>query len=710
MLFRFLLSLVGLALPLGTLAQTPTDTTSRTDSLRIGPDVEAVADDLGPQRGDPAQLAERLTELAAHPLDVNTASATDLTQIPSVSPLIARRIVQFRRTHGPFASLHALQRVEGMTQRRFLQARPYLQTRERDASGEASRESEAPRPSLRRIASNLQVTVMQRAERRLDLGRGYQADTTRTTFLGSPTRLTTRLRARDGRFVRAALTFDKDPGEAFAWDPARQTYGFDHVAGAVSLYDVGRLRTLVVGDYSAAFGQGLALWRGIAFGKGRQAVESLVRTGRGVVAHASTEENQFFRGVAATVEPVSNLAITAFGSRRTLDASLGAPAVDATGAGVRPAVTLQQSGLHRTPAEYARKDALHETVIGGAAEATWSDVTIGGTVHQTRFDRPLDPGDAPYERFDFAGDASTMLSLYATAPLDPYTVFGEVARSRAGALGGVGGVSVAVDRTEVLLLGRLYPRSFVSLHGYAFGERNGSAQNERGVYLGVRQRLAEDWNVAAYVDQYRFPWLRFTVPRPSRGIDARLVVEHTPRPWLKHYVQVRSETREVGTTVDDPGGRLVDTVAPETRQSVRWHGTYTHSDALTLRSRIEGTRVESGGTSSYGVLLYQGVRVTPVDALQLDARLAFFDTDNFDARVFAYEHDLLYAFSVPAFFGHGQRAYLLARYRPLPRLTVEAKYGVTRFEDVSHIGSGLNETPGQRLREVGVQVRWRLGQ
>jgi hypothetical protein len=238
-------------------------------------------------------------------------------------------------------------------------------------------------------------------------------------------------------------------------------------------------------------------------------------------------------------------------------------------------------------------------------------------------------------------------------------------------------------------------------------------------------QVARTWHIAAYVDQYRFPWLRFAVPRPTSGVDVRLVVEHEPRLWLRHYLQVRTETQGAGATVVAPSGRRVDGIRRETRRSLRWHGSFVFSRALTLRSRLEGVwaaersvdpeppsepspGAESPSDARFGVFLSQDVRWTPHPSLAFEARLAAFDTDDYATRVFAYEYDLLYSFTVPALQGRGRRSYVLVRAQPSARWTVEAKYAVTRYRGVDAVGSGGLKTPGDRIREIRLQVRWRL--
>jgi hypothetical protein len=674
----------------------------RADSAGVSARLERVLDVRAPDGQRTRRTVDALTRLAVRPLDPNRARAAQLSTIPRVSPALARRIVQYRSREGQVASLRALTAVDGLTRERLRAIRPYL----RLSSSQHDASDDGRWPSWDAVTSALDVRLLQRATRELDPGRGFRAGRAEGGFPGSPARLTTRVSLSYGRQFEAALTLDKDPGEAFRWHPASQTYGFDHWAGNLTLRDVGPVETLIVGDYTAEYGQGLALWQGLSFGKGGNPVSPLVRDGRGLVPYQSSSENPFFRGLATTVSITPALSATAFASRRRRDATL-----DSTG-GRAPSLvarTLSTGGLHRTPSQRRRKDALGLTTVGGALEYRTSRGVVGAVGYQDRFDRPLRPTDTPYRRFDLAGRRATMGSVFATAFLDPYTLFGEVARSPGGSYGGLVGASLSHEAgVEALLLARRYPRSFSALHNGAIGE-SGDTQNEVGVYTGVRLQVTEDWHVAAYVDQYRFPWLRFSVPRPSGGIDTRVVAEYEPRPWLSTEVQVRAERETAGAERRGPSGRRLAAVRTEARQSARWETEYTFREGLTLRTRLQGSRFAAGGDAPHwGVLLAQGLRLRPVDDLQLDARIALFDTDGYAARIYAYEHDLLYSFSVPVLYGQGRRSYVLARYEPTAALTLEAKYGVTWYPHRSTIGSGRTATDGPRVRELRLQLRLRL--
>lgn len=698
--------LVLLLMASPTAAQVSRDTTEAVE------DVEAVLGGLETETGDPTQLIEALTELALNPLDINVASAEELAQIPALGPVLAQSIVAFRVAFGAFRSISEMRAIEGMTEDAFLDARLYLTIDETLAVTQREQARFPASPSVEQMVDGLRFEAIQRFGRRLDLGRGYDNNTTRTTYAGSPDRLYTRLRLRSRRTVSLNVTLEKDPGERFDWDPETATFGYDYLSAHAALQDYGRIKALVIGDYVANYGQGVALWRSSAFGKGREPVRPLVRFGNGIIPYGSTDENSFLRGIAATVRITPGLATSVFASRHALDAGFvkSDTTTDHPFEDLTQATALSLSGLHRTASEIAGKDAVRETLVGGGLEYQRATAKLGLVGYHSQFNRAFQPGDQPYQRFRFSGTEATVASVYASASVHNIHLFGEVARAPEGIFGGIGGVMMRFSHAaEAVILARHYPRNFVSLHGYGLGERNGATQNETGYYMGVQVQAAPQWKASFYFDQYRFPWARFSVPLPSSGYEALAVVEHRPRRWLTVYLQGRTETKEAGTQIADEHGRLLDAVQPETRQSLRLHSDYQFSRRLRLRARGEVIRFSAPNQDEeYGLLLYQDIRWLPAKRLQIDLRIAFFDSDSFDARVFMYENDLIYTLSVPAFSGQGQRTYILMRWAPMDILTFQAKYAATYYENVQTVGSGLNEVVGQRLREIRAQIQLRF--
>ena len=59
-------------------------------------------------------------------LDVNQATAEDLDGLPGIGPVLARRIVDYRQSHGPFKKIDELENVSGIGPKKLEQLRPYV--------------------------------------------------------------------------------------------------------------------------------------------------------------------------------------------------------------------------------------------------------------------------------------------------------------------------------------------------------------------------------------------------------------------------------------------------------------------------------------------------------------------------------------------------------------------------------------------------------
>jgi competence protein ComEA len=60
------------------------------------------------------------------PVNVNTASRTELTAVPGIGKTLAQRIVEFREKNGPFRRIEDLMRVKGIGEKSFEKMRSHL--------------------------------------------------------------------------------------------------------------------------------------------------------------------------------------------------------------------------------------------------------------------------------------------------------------------------------------------------------------------------------------------------------------------------------------------------------------------------------------------------------------------------------------------------------------------------------------------------------
>ncbi len=78
-------------------------------------------------------------------------------------------------------------------------------------------------------------------------------------------------------------------------------------------------------------------------------------------------------------------------------------------------------------------------------------------------------------------------------------------------------------------------------------------------------------------------------------------------------------------------------------------------------------------------------------------RYCIFKTDNWDSRIYTYENDLLYNFSIPALSGEGSRSYIMIAWEAVRFADVRIKYAFT--------GLMQNRNYASETKELKVQIR-----
>ncbi|HKW62144.1 MAG TPA: helix-hairpin-helix domain-containing protein [Candidatus Acidoferrum sp.] len=62
----------------------------------------------------------------AKPVNINTASSQELQQVPGIGPATAQKILQMRKSYGPFKSVDDLLVIRGLGEKRLDKMRRYL--------------------------------------------------------------------------------------------------------------------------------------------------------------------------------------------------------------------------------------------------------------------------------------------------------------------------------------------------------------------------------------------------------------------------------------------------------------------------------------------------------------------------------------------------------------------------------------------------------
>ena len=142
----------------------------------------------------------------------------------------------------------------------------------------------------------------------------------------------------------------------------------------------------------------------------------------------------------------------------------------------------------------------------------------------------------------------------------------------------------------------------------------------------------------------------------------------------------------------------------------RLHIERNITKALEIRSRLDwGFSSVGDEPASSGFAIYQDILFRPIGfPLSFTTRFSIFDTQGFQTRFYAYENNLLYNFSIPAYYNRGTRFYLNLRYRATRSLTVEGRIAQTFWKNQPTIGSSLEQIDGQTRTQASAQIRFQF--
>ncbi|MDQ3194342.1 MAG: hypothetical protein M3P82_04995, partial [Bacteroidota bacterium] len=105
-----------------------------------------------------------------------------------------------------------------------------------------------------------------------------------------------------------------------------------------------------------------------------------------------------------------------------------------------------------------------------------------------------------------------------------------------------------------------------------------------------------------------------------------------------------------------------------------------------------------------GLLFYSDVRFIPIPGIVFDTRFIFFDTNNYDSRIYQFENDIKGVMSNAALYGKGRRWYVVLKYKPFPFAEISAKYAETFINGAKKIGTGNDEIKGDINNRLSLSI------
>lgn len=632
-------------------------------------------------------------------INLNRTDAEELSSLFLLNEFQINALFYHIDQFGPLQDIWEAQAVEGWDLVTIYNLLPFVKV---------SAPSEMTGVKLKDVLKDGKHDLFLRHQRILEDRQGYspvEEGSSSSRYLGDPGRYYARYRFTFGRNISIGATAEKDPGEEFF--AGNNSNGFDFYSGHIFYQDRTRIRKVAIGDYQAQFGQGLTLWSGLAFGKNAAAM-NIKRTALGVRPYTSVDENRFLRGAAITLGE-KNWELTAFYSRKRIDANL-VSVVDTSlaGEGQNPVVSsFQLSGFHRTVSEMFDKDAIQETYMGVNLNYKAKRFQFGLTGVASEFGADVQRNLSINNQFDFNASENQVLGADYSWGRRNLNFFGETTISKNGGWATLNGLLLSLDpKATMALMYRNFSRDFQNPIANAFAESS-RPQNEEAIYMALKLKFSKQWVLSTYADFYEFGWLRFATDAPTRGRDYLAQLNYKPSRKTEFYIRYRNRIRQRNGQVFDD---VIDTPVDNLQENFRLNASVLVHPNIKLNSRMEMVHFRAADADlERGFLIYQDVVFKKIGwPVSFSGRFALFETDSYNARVYAYENTVLYAFSIPAYFSTGARYYAMMKYKIKKGVDLWVRYARWSYTDRQTVGSGLEEINGSNRSELMMQLRLRF--
>lgn len=641
---------------------------------------------------DYTTLVEDLYYFYDNPINLNQTSKEELSRLNLLNEMQIVSLFDYIKRNGPLVTIYEIQLIPGWDVEAIYVLQPFIRVAPTEEKQKV-RLSSIVKYGKHEVVSRI-VDLFEEQEgfrrNKLDPDDGY---------LGSSYQLFARYRFTYKDKISFGWAGRKDRGEEFF--KGSQPQGFDFNSAHLFIRDVGIFRKIAIGDYQLQFGQGLTLWTGLAFGKTAY-VMNVKRYPVGIRQYTSTNAFNFNRGAAAEVR-LGKFDISGFFSHKKIDGSV-ADQDSLTGEDLEVS-SLLETGYHRTHTELAKKGTIGETMYGGHVTFRGGKFNLGFTGVETVYSASVTPSDQPYNLYKFRGDRIFNAGVDYDVLLGKFYVYGEMSMSDNGGFAMTHGVQASLHPNFTLaMLYRNFGAKYQNNNSNAISDRL-IDNNESGLYVGFETTPVKNFKLQGYLDIFSYPWLRSGISSPAQGYETLGQLSYIPNRKVETYVRVRHQFRPLDGKVDNT---YTDPLVHQARTSYRFNFTCEVSREVKIRSRFEySTNNRPDKETGHGFMFYQDFIYKPSKVpVNLSARIALFQIDDSDARIYTYENDVLYSFSVPGFNDKGMRWYLNLKIEPAKNLDVWFRIAQTYYENRNTIGSGLDEINGNVRTEFKIQAKY----
>ena len=626
-------------------------------------------------------------------LNLNKITDYELRQLLFLKQSEVLSIINHKKLYGDFESIYELQAIANLSDENIFFLKHFVTVMEGNKQLKLSEIKEIGKTE---IVFQHENDFEQRA--------GYNTEALKAQnkqyYLGSPYRYVLRAKQKIGKNIDIGFNAEKDAGEQFF--NGNQKSGFDFYSAQIQIKNVWRFSQIIIGDYQANFGQGLTFGSGLSARKSAY-VLNVNRYFQSIRPYRSINEFEFMRGAAINYD-YKSWQVVGFVSNKKINTNF--QNADTNQINTLDGFTgFNATGLHRTANEIADKENVTQTIFGIHIQKDLKLLQIGFTGIKTNYSSPFLPSNNLYQKYNFTGSELINGGIDYKLTLGNALLSGEVSVSNNGAIAYTHSLLMALDqKLDICLLYRNFDRNYQVTYNNPFAE-NSDGRNETGLYFGLSYKPKKAILFNQYIDFYQSKWLRFLVDAPSKGVDFLNELQYNPNKLLSIYLRYRVEVKE-RNEINNPEA-LNDVLATQNKQQLRFQLKYKLSILLEAETRLEQSFFNTKNTpATSGFLIYQDLKYKLNGGkMTFSARLAIFDIDDYNSRIYAYEDNVPYTFSVPLYQNSGTRFYFMVKYQVNKKVKLFARYSKTQYQNINTIGSGLEEINGNSQSDLNLQLQ-----
>ncbi len=682
------------------------DSTKLYDFDAISIQLENIAENHNAQF-DYSDLVSDYVIYLKNPININGNDVHILRDIYLINNVQLNNLRSYLTNYGKILSIQELMFIEGFDEITIKQLEPFICLNQERVNKQVN---------LKKI-KYLRHEILLRSSRILEKKDGYSlprdsaAGHKGSVYLGDPYGLYLRYKINLDNKIIGGLTLDKDAGELIFKKNISDTInelihsklnnGYDFLSAFISLKNVWKFKSVIIGDYHLEFGQGLTLWTGLSFNRTSEGTQ-IEKYQRGIRPNTSANENYYLRGIAATFQH-KNISLTPFYSRNLIDANLIQPYSNEIGIS-----SILESGYHRTINELLDKNALEVQLLGANMQIRTTYFRAGFTAFNTKLDNPILPSEYLHKKFDVNGDNLINAGADFAYSSEKLGIFGELSMSSNGSIAGLVGINAYLDSRFFMSASYFnYGANYHNLYSnpYSF---NGTSSNQRGIHIGIKAFIMRGLNIYGYIEFARFKWLRYGLSKTlSTSKNYVLKLNYILNSKYSCYIKYRYSNKEENlnsTMIYLP--EVYDVYKHELKGFI----SYFPLNYLNFRNRVDFILSDDNHRNKvFGYMLYQDILYKPINSkYNITLRYMLFSTQDYNTRVYTYENDVPYAFSIPSFFGSGQRWYLMFRYDINKSLSLWIRIARTIYFNKETIGTGNERINGNTSSEAKIEIKIKI--